>query len=211
MTGRNDRGDTGHLGVMTGTATTLGIGTSTCIFNLTNEQGHAISTKVQVGQHVIIDFLHHAGPVGVATVRASLMKQDTLDDTHLLCLLGHLNDTSVRITAIMVLGQRSPPITRMSLQLLLIQVLVKHLNRTTTHSYGNHTDTDTVGQRLAHHTTEIIGRTKSTIRADQWRRGLVPVAFGTQGIGEVTGGQQAETIVDTRLIYRLWLGISFHV
>ena len=64
----DDARHAGHLGVMgvTGAALVL----AQC---LADKQGYSVSAQSEVGEHVVVDFLHHIGPVGVAVVRAALV------------------------------------------------------------------------------------------------------------------------------------------
>ena len=105
------------------------------------------------------------------------MEQDALDNSHFLCLLGHLNDTSVGVAAIVVLGQRHPPLTRVILHFLLIFVLIEHLDRAATHSHGNDAHTDVLRKTLDHSASEVIAGTQSAVRTYQWRSSLVPLSL----------------------------------
>ena len=178
---------------------------------LADKEGDVGCVKAEVGQHVVVDFLHHVRPVGVAVVRTALMQQDTLDDTYLLRFLGHLDDAAIGIAAVVLIGQRCPPLSRVISQFLLIQVFVEHLDRTAAHRHGNNPDTHTLGQVLHHSTPEVVGRAKAANRIHQRRHGLVPVARSSLRVSEVTGCQQSETVIDTGLIDIFRLRITLHI
>ena len=144
-------------------------------------------SEIKVMQHVFIDLFHHAWPFLVSIVRAPLMQQDTLDDTHLLGFLGHLDNTSVRVTAIVIFSQGHPPLAGIVFHLLFIQVFIEHLDRTAAHGHGNDANL-LVWQFSNHRTTEIVCRTQFSIRADNGTLCSVPITFCTLWGREVAGG-----------------------
>ena len=102
MTCRDNTGDTGNLHVMA--LTTAALRSITLVFYLTDIQWHILSIQTKVIKHVVVNLLHHVWPVGVAAVRTSLMQKDTLDYTHLLGLISHLDDASIGIAAVVPCG-----------------------------------------------------------------------------------------------------------
>ena len=205
MTCRDHLGDLRHHMIMPGTATA-----HLLIFRLTNKEMYLACLQTQITKHVLIDFLHHTRPLLVTIVRLSLMQQDTLDHTYLLSLLRHLDNTAVRIFAVVIPGNLSPPFVIVLFVFLLIQVLVEHLNRAATHGNSDHTDL-LVRQLLHHCAAEIVSRAKLTNRADNRTLGFIPVAQLPLRTIEVTRSQHLEPVVHIPHILRFPLGVTLHV
>ena len=205
MTSRNNLRNTVYLNIMAGaTATHISI------LHLTNKDGDVSSLQIEVLQHVVINLLHHTGPVGVTTVRTALMQQNALDDTYFLSLFSHIDDTTIGVASIVTLSQSNPPLIGVVLHFLLVLVFVEHLDRAATHSHSN--DTHLFVWQLPHHrTTKIVGRPQLAVRTNDRTCSLVPIAKFTIGTREITCCQHLETWVNIANILRLPLGITLHV
>ena len=194
-----------HHGVVPGASAT-----HLLILCLTYEDVYVCSPQTEVPEHVLIYLLHHAGPFGVAVVRLALMQENAFDHSYLLSLLRHLDDSAVRIAAIVVSGYLCPPLVRILVHLLLIQVLVEHLNGAATHGDGYDTDF-LVGQGLHHRTTEIVCRTELAYRTDNRALCSVPVAQCALRRVEITSRQHLEPLIDIPHVLSFPHGITLHI
>ena len=138
------------------------------------------------------------------------MQQDSLDDAHLLGFLRHLNETAIRVAAIVARGKLSPPLIGILIELVLIEVLVEHLDGAATHGNGNHTDF-LIRECIHHCTSEIVGRAELTHWTDDRALRRIPVSKFTLGRIKITGCQHLETLIYVSHILSFPLGIALHV
>ena len=61
---------------------------ATCLYDVTGIEVHLLRFQFQVAAEVVVNLLHHTGPLGIASVRLTLVHQDAFDHTVFLCLLG---------------------------------------------------------------------------------------------------------------------------
>ena len=118
---------------------------ATSLYDVTHVEVHLFGLQLQVTTEVLIDLLHHAGPLGVAGIGLTLMHQDTLDDTILLCLLGQFYQTLVRI--VIVSGQHTfHPTWGLLFSILLDTVGQESLDINTTNGYMDDANLDVIRQ-----------------------------------------------------------------
>ena len=115
---------------------------------------------MQLFQNIVIHGLHTVRPVGIAIVGFSLMQQDSLDDTLLLGNLGKLDESGVWIAVI--LGSEVLHPVGLLLQVSLIGTLIEEVNASATHSHGDGSHLDAVGQIVHHLSSEIIYRSEAS-------------------------------------------------
>ena len=122
-------------------ANTLSVG----LHDITCKEGHILGLQLQVAAKGIVHLLHLLGPVGITRIRLTLVHQDTLDYTILLCLLGQSNQSFVRVIAVCLQHSLHPA---RSLGLHVVGNLAGHkaLDLDTTYSHVDHTDLDVLGQ-----------------------------------------------------------------
>ena len=77
---------------------------------LTHEQWAILSLEVKFLQHTLINELHALRPVLLIVIGTALMKEDTLDNAHLLSLLGALHETAHR-SVVIVLTEVLEPVS----------------------------------------------------------------------------------------------------
>ena len=58
------------------------------LYDVTGIKVHLLRLQFQVAAEVVVNLLHHTGPLGIAGVCLTLVHQDAFDHTVLLCLLG---------------------------------------------------------------------------------------------------------------------------
>ena len=165
--------------------------------------------QLQVTAKVVIHLLHHSRPLGVTGVRLTLMHQDALDDTILLCLLGQCDQTLVGIVVISLQHSLHPSWS--PFHITLDAIGKETFDVDTTNGHMDNANLDVLGQGLHHRTTKPVGRSQSRIRTAQGSNSLTPFAHLTATLRVVNGRHQQETRTRTLQILSLRFGSTFHV
>ena len=148
---------------------------ATSLYDVSCIEVHLFGLQLQVAAEMVIDLLHHTGPLGVARVRLALVHQDTLDDTVLLSLLGQCDQTLVRVVVV-GLEHAFHPVRRLGLHVVVNAVGQESLDVDAADGHMDDADLDVLRQGGHQRTAEPVGRCQSCIRTTEWGDGLVPFA-----------------------------------
>ena len=176
-----------HYGIVCVTRTSLILAQG-----LADEERNVLGLQAEVCEHVVIDFLDHGRPVGVAIIGTTLMQQDAFDDSDLLCLLCHVDKSLIRVAAIVLFGKNGPPLVGVVGEFLGVLVLVEHLDRTATHGDSHHTHFHLFGQSSHEGASKIVRRAKFANGTDDGNLGGVPFTQGARRVVEFASGQHFE-------------------
>ena len=175
----------------------------------TYEQRTILCLEVQFIEHAFVDDIHSLRPILLTIVGTSLMQQDALDDTYLLCLLSQSNEFAVWIVVI-ALAEVLVPISSLG-NILLTQVLIEEIDISTANCHMHYTYLYAFWQLLYQRATEIIGRSQtSPLTAERWNSGI-PSTLLSSDAWHVNSREHTETSVDILTVLRFNSCISLHV
>ena len=99
-----------------------------------------VATETQVLDDVVVDLLDRRRPIAVTGVRFALVEDDALDNAVFLSLLGHFNQATVRVSAILINVTRHPALRcRGCTDIALVVILVEQFDAAPRNR--NHNDT----------------------------------------------------------------------
>ena len=155
----------------------------------------------------VVNLLDLVRPIAVALVGFTLMEDDALDDAVFLGLLGHINQSLVRIATIIIDDVLEP--AGLGRHIALVKRRIERHDTAARNGHNHDADLDLRVELFDKRAAEVIRRAKTTMIVRQRRNRVVPRAQ-LPSLEIVDCRKHLESRID-RLVLRLDSTLALHV